>query len=184
MRTPLRLGIAVLAVLLNACASLPQDEAPLAAGGFEVKGRVAVRYGQEAASGRVAWRHSAAKDDLLISNPLGQGIAELSRREGIYILRTAEGQEYKAPDPEALTEQALGWRLPLIGLPEWIRGRALASAPAQRKMDGERLATLDQLGWHIEYQAWDEAGKLPQRIRLTRDDLDIRLAIEEWQTAQ
>ncbi|HKO88533.1 MAG TPA: lipoprotein insertase outer membrane protein LolB [Burkholderiales bacterium] len=183
MRSRQRLGILVLAFVLNACASLPQDEAPLASDGFEVNGRVAVRYGQEAASGRVAWRHSGEKDDLLISNPLGQGIAELSRRDGVYMLRTAEGHEYKAPDPEALTEQALGWRLPLIGLPEWIRGRALSTAPAQRKMDGQRLATLDQLGWHIEYLAWDEARNLPQRLRLTRDDLDIRLAIEEWNTA-
>lgn len=167
--------------MLSACASLPERDAPLAADGFEVAGRVAVRYGEEAASGRVAWRHSGGGDDLLISNPIGQGLAEITGRRGNYTLRTADGKEFNAPDAESLTEQALGWPLPLSGLPEWIRGREAAGAPAQRTMNGARLGELRQLGWHIEYLAWDEEKGLPQRMRLRRDDLDIRLAIESWQ---
>jgi outer membrane lipoprotein LolB len=171
-------------LLLGGCAGLPEQEGPLPSGAFEVAARVAVRYGEEAASGRVAWRHSANRDDLLISNPIGQGMAEITGRRGDYVLRTADGKEFKAPDAESLTEQTLGWALPLSGLPDWIRGRAAPGSPAQTIMKGERLGELRQLGWHIEYLAWDETQGLPQRMRLRRDDLDIRLAIESWQLGQ
>jgi outer membrane lipoprotein LolB len=184
MRAVRRLSILCLIAILSSCASLPDEEAPLPPEGFLVKARVAVRYGEEAASGRVVWRHSDSRDELLMSNPLGQGIVELSGRPGAYELRLADGKQFMAPDAEALTEEALGWRLPLNGLPQWIRGRALQGVATEATMDGSRYAELLQNGWQINYLAWDEARNLPQRLRLRRDDLDIRLAIEEWTLGQ
>jgi outer membrane lipoprotein LolB len=179
MRTHSTLLLAT--ALLGACASIP---APVPREGeFAVVGRVAVRYGEEAASGRVAWRHSDADDDLVISTPLGQGIAEITRREGVYTLVAADRQRFSASDPERLTEQALGYALPLDGLPDWLRGRAQPGVPAESRYDGERLAELRQQGWTIEYLAYEDDGRLPKRLRLTRGALDIRLAIEEWQVA-
>lgn len=179
----MRLLLLFAVTLIAACASLPSGE-PLDADGFQVVGRVAVRYGKEAASGRVSWRHSARADDLLISNPVGQGIAEIARRQGVYTLVTSEGARHTATDPEQLTEEVLGWRLPLAGLPDWLRGRPLPGVPMQTRYEGQRLAELEQLGWRISYQAYDDTRGLPTRVRLVRDDLDIRLAIEDWQTAQ
>lgn len=150
-------------------------------GSFAIVGRVAVRYGNEAVSGRVAWRHSQVADDLLISTPLGQGIAEITRREGVYTLVTANDQRYSAADPEQLTEQALGWALPLAGLPDWLQARPQPGFAADLRYEGARLAELRQLGWTIEYTGYDEAGALARRMRLTRGDLDIRLVIDEWQ---
>lgn len=167
-------------LLLSGCASLSSEHAPLAGDDFEVQARVAVHYGDESATGRVAWRHQSQSDELIISNPLGQGIAELKRTQQSYSLRTAEGKEYTADDPETLTEEALGWRLPLIGLPQWIRGRVLAGASAEGEKADGRYSELRQLGWRIDYLAYDEALNLPTRLRLRRDDLDIRLAIEQW----
>ncbi len=173
----MRRAVAALALaLLAACASLPP---PTEVPSFELSGRVAVRYGKEAASGRAEWRHAAMTDDLVISNPIGQGIASIQRRNGEYVLQTAEGKRYEARDPEVLTEEALGWRLPLAGLPDWVRGRAMPDAPADARYDGPRLAELKQLGWTIEYLEYGE-NNLPRRVRLTRDDLDIRLVVEEW----
>ena len=172
-----RIGPALLAALLAACATLPapSEETPA----FELSGRVAVRYGGEAASGRAEWRHSAATDDLIIANPIGQGIAEIARRGDAYTLVTADGKRYAASDPEALTQDVLGWRLPLAGLPDWVRGRPLAGVPAETRYDGARLGMLQQSGWTIEYLEYGENG-LPRRLRLYRDTLDIRLVIEEW----
>jgi len=133
----------------------------------------------------MSWRHAPAFDELLISSPLGQGIAEITRRDGVYTLRTAAGERLSAPDPEALTERALGWRLPLAGLPDWVRGRPQAGHAADARYgDDHRATLLRQLGWTIEYLAYDETTKLPSRLRLTRDDLDIRLAIDSWVTPQ
>jgi outer membrane lipoprotein LolB len=167
------------AALLGACASLPPETLP--PGSFAVSGRVAVRYGSEAATGRVTWRHSETADDLVISSPLGQGIAEITRRDGVYTLASANGERYSATDPEQLTEQALGWALPLRGLPDWLQGRPQSDVPAQVRRAGDRVAGLQQLGWTIEYTAYDEETSLPKRLHLTRGELDIRLVIESWQ---
>jgi outer membrane lipoprotein LolB len=169
------------AAILGACATVPTETLP--PGGFIATGRVAVRYGNEAASGRVLWRHSETADDLLISTPLGQGIAEITRGNGIYTLVKANGERYSASDPEQLTEQALGWALPLAGLPDWVQGRPQSGVPAQVRHAGERVAELRQLGWTIEYAGYDEQASLPKRLRLLRGELDIRLVIESWQVA-
>lgn len=166
---------------LPGCASVSPALAPSET--FAIVGRVAVRYGDDAASGRVTWRHGEATDDLLFSSPLGQGIAEITRRDGVYTLVTANDQRFTAADPERLTEQALGWALPLGGLPDWVQGRPQPGVSAEPRYDGGRLAELRQLGWTIEYSGYDERGQLPTRMRLRRGNLDIRLAIDEWQRA-
>jgi outer membrane lipoprotein LolB len=169
------------ACAVAACATAPAITPP--PGGFAIVGRFAVKYGEEAASGRITWRHDDATDELVLSTPLGQGIAEITRRNGMYDLLTASEQRYSAADAATLTEQALGWALPLEGLPDWLRGRPQAGIDADLRYDGVRLAELRQLGWRIEYSGYDEQAQLPKRLRLRRGDLDIRLAIDEWQTA-
>lgn len=173
-----RTAAALLAALAAGCASLPAPS-PTEAPAFELSGRVAVRYGAESASGRAEWRHSVAGDDLVISNPIGQGIAEITRRDGAYALVTADGRRYEASDPEALTEKVLGWRLPLAGLPDWVRARPVDGVPAETRYEGARLAHLVQSGWRIEYLEYGDDG-LPRRLRLSREALDIRLVIESW----
>lgn len=146
---------------------------------FELAGRVAVRYGAEGASGRLAWRHSTAADDLLISSPLGQGIARLTRSEGEVQLVTRGDQIHRAADAETLTEQVLGWRLPLKGLPDWVRGRADPARPSEFLRDANgRVTDLRQDAWKIEYQEYE--GARPSKLRLSRGDIEIRLVIDEW----
>lgn len=173
-RGPLLAGAVV---LLASCAAVPPEALP--PGSFSLAGRVAVRYGDEAASGRLTWRHSDAADELLISTPLGQGVAEITRREGVYTLVAANGERYSADDPERLTQQVLGYALPLGGLSDWVQGRPERGVEAATRYDGDRLAELRQRGWLIDYSGGDE--RPPKRVRLTRGDLDIRLVIDEWQ---
>ena len=82
-------------------------------------------------------------------------------------------------DAESLTAQVLGFRLPLAGLADWVRGAASASSPAKEEKDAEgRLTKLEQAGWQIEYQ--DYAGGRPSRMRLTYPGIELRLAISKW----
>jgi outer membrane lipoprotein LolB len=145
---------------------------------FEISGRIAMRYGGEAATGHVAWRHGERGDEVLLTNALGQGLARIVREGAEVILTTPEPREYRAPDAESLTEQVLGFRLPLAGLADWVRARA-GPGPARQRFDGAgRLAELEQSGWKIEYLEW--FGARPARLRLTYPGLELRLAISEW----
>ena len=166
-----------LAALLGACASLPDAGRPLP-GGFELSGRVAVRHGKDAASGRIFWRHSDESDELLITSALGQGIARISRERDQFRLVTGDNKEYRAADAESLTEQALGWRLPLGGLSDWVQARASPGRPVEMRGDADQGLELRQDGWRVAYEEF--RGGRPYRMRLTREDLEIHLIVDRW----
>jgi outer membrane lipoprotein LolB len=176
---PILRALAVAAALAaTACAELTA-RAPDERVEFEFTARFAARYRDEAASGQLAWRHDRAADEVLISSPLGQGLARVTRRGDEVTLVTADDKRYAAADAETLTEQVLGFRLPLRGLADWVRARPAEGAPAQSTYDAAgRLAALEQHGWRIEYQEY-EAGR-PARLRLRYPGLELRLAISEW----
>ena len=138
-----------------------------------------MRHGKDGASGKIFWRHSAAADELVLASPLGQGIARVTREGRQYRLTTSDNREYRAADPEALTEDAVGWRLPLEGLPDWIRGKASPGRPAELRRDASgQPAELRQDGWRVEYEEFRD--NLPSRLRLSRDDLEIRVIVDRW----
>ena len=132
---------------------------------FELTGRLAARQGDEAFSGNVAWRHGVESDELLITSPLGQGVARIVRGPQGVTLTTAEPKEYRGEDVESISEQALGYRLPLRGLADAVRG----ASPAE----------LERRGWKVEIQERD-ADHRPTRLRLVYPGVELRLAISEW----
>jgi outer membrane lipoprotein LolB len=170
--------LSVLLLMLGACAQLqtqvPQDVE------FDLSGRLAARYGKEAFTGNIAWRHAKSADELLITSSLGAGVARIVRDGDSVVLTTAEPREYRARDAETLTEEVLGFRLPLAGLADWVRGRPSDKAEAKAQYDADgRLRSLEERGWKIDYQEYE--GKLPSRMRLTYPDIELRLAISKWE---
>jgi outer membrane lipoprotein LolB len=174
----LRVLAVAAALAAAACAELTA-RAPGEHVEFELTARFAAHYRGEAASGQLAWRHDAARDEVLINSPFGQGVARVTRQAAGATLVLADARRYSAPDAESLTEQVLGFRLPLKGLADWVRARPAADSPARTELgpDG-RLAVLEQAGWRVEYQAY-EAGR-PARLRLRYPGLDLRIAISQW----
>jgi len=167
------------ALLVAGCADM-QFQRTDAEAEFELSGRIAVRFKDESSTGNFAWRHGARNDEVMITSPLGQGVARIVRDGNAVTLTDAEGREHRATDAEALTEQALGFRLPLAGLADWVRARP-GPGPSEARKDGEgRIAELEQSGWKIEYQEWGADGKLPARMKLTYPGLELRLAIAQW----
>ena len=153
---------ALAAILLSGCAAL---EPSAGKADFELAARIAVRYGEEALSGSIAWRHGVDSDEMLLTGALGTGLARIVRTRDGVVLTTAEPKEYRAADAEALTEQALGFRLPLRGLADWVRGN-----PSPE---------LEARGWKIEYQERDAQSR-PTRLRVTYPNLELRLANIVW----
>ena len=177
-------GSLVAASVITGCTLVPPakpSELASADSSFELSGRFAVRMGTEGGSGRLLWQHSSTNDDLSILSPLGQGLARIVRADSLYTLTTSQNVQSSAADPDALTERALGWRLPISGLPYWLRGRAQPGSDAQTKLDEQsRIAELRQDGWVIEYLSYHADSGLPERMRVRRDTLDLRLVLEEW----
>jgi len=152
------------AAFLAACTHV-EIKPPAGALEFSFSGRIAARYGQESFTGNIAWRHARDGDELLISTPTGQGVAQIVRQGEAVLLKTAEPREYRDSDSESLTKRVLGFPVPIEGLADWVQGKP---SPA-----------LEKRGWKVEYQEYD-AERRPTRLRLTYSGIELRLAISQW----
>lgn len=167
----------------------PVDAPRPAVRDFTIEARFSLRLESpdqrgQSVSGRLTWQHLPSGDRLLLSDPLGQGVAELERDAGGARLRLASGQQRQAPDAESLLRDALGYSLPVKRLPAWLLGRAGTGGELRRDEAGRPQWLLED-GWRIDY-AYDDAraDALPARLTVQRQgELELRLRIEEWRFA-
>ena len=183
-----RKGVAGLgfAVLISGCASLPSSPpspppAREALDAFSLEGRFSLRHENKNYSGKLSWRHQGADNTLLLSSPFGQGMAEIATSENGAQLTTSDGKLYTAADTETLTQQVLGYPLPLTQLTDWVRGRDDAPGLSERDAFGRPLR-LSHQDWRIEYgYEGDDPAAAPSRIFAERTGgLELRLKIDEW----
>jgi hypothetical protein len=85
-------------LLLAACAT-PGYQIPAANLEFELSGRIAVRYRDDAGSGNIAWRHGAHADEMLLTTPMGQGIARIVRSGDEVVLTAQDGASSRRRTP-------------------------------------------------------------------------------------
>ncbi len=185
--------LAVVALLLAACAQLPgfgpAPQAPRVLSPvperFRLEGRVSVKAGEEAFAGGLAWRRDADAQDLLLSTPLGQGVAELHGDVAGVTLTDARGRTYRAPDADVLVREALGLELPLSGLAWWVVGHPRPGVAYRGEADeAGRLGVLEQDDWRIEFSRYTPSGHsvLPGKLVARRgESLELRLVVDAWE---
>lgn len=154
---------------------------------FEILGRISAKKGEKGFSGGLRWRHTNTDDEIHLLSPFGQIVAQIRRNQHVVYLKTSEHKTYSAPDVENLTEQILGWRLPLLGLQFWVRGvnSPTTISEMDKDIDG-RVVAIRQDGWEVEYSTY-YPSKLAQAARprtlvLNRNNLKIKLVVDNWET--
>jgi outer membrane lipoprotein LolB len=149
---------------------------------FELRGRISVKTADESYTGGFRWKHVKSVDEVWLYTPLGQGMAKLRSDPLGVSLTTSDKHHFEASEVEQLTEQRLGWRLPLRGLVWWANAMPHPDTTATASYESKgRLASLNQDGWQLkflQYQA--EPAHLPRKLAMSRDDLEIRLVFDEW----
>ena len=179
--------ILALILMLSACATsnppvlLRQAQTEISS--FAFSGRVAVRHNGERTSAGVRWTHHGPEDEILLLTPLGQTVARIfSNSNGV--LLEESGKKYFEKNAEALTEQVLGWHLPLTGMRYWVLALpAVGSEAVMEKSETGQIKTLRQDGWEINYTRYaaDATDGLPLRMTLQREDMEMQLLIDEWE---
>ncbi|MEO8408926.1 MAG: lipoprotein insertase outer membrane protein LolB [Propionivibrio sp.] len=151
---------------------------------FSLIGRFSLRQDDESYSGQLDWRHAGVDNELLLSSPFGQGIAEIVTGADGAKLTTSEGRIYYAPDAEALTRQVLGYTLPLTQLTDWVRARTGGDGTVdQVKLDEQgRPRQLRHESWRIDYgYDSDDPAALPGVVFVERAGrFELRLRIDQW----
>jgi outer membrane lipoprotein LolB len=185
-----RLGVFALCgflAALSGCAStrtaqiLPASNASI--GAFSLNGRVAVKLDDRGYTASLRWRHTETHDSLRLLSPVGSVVGEIEADSNGATLTTADKKVYRSNDAQSLTREVLGWDLPLAGLRYWVTGRADPAAPvqAQERDDKQRLKSLTQSDWHINYLEYFGDSAMPARLTLVYDRLNLRLIVQQWQ---
>ena len=184
-------NILALLLMLTGCAQLPGREsgakielrpARTAIDAYTLTGRIAIQRQEKHYAVKLAWQHAPQSDEIMLSTPLGQGVAELTRNATGMHLITAERREYTAPDWQALTNQLFGIDLPLAALPHWLVGAISADALGVRYDGSGRPQQQLVDGWLVAYLKYQSAAPdaLPTLVELRREDIEVRLKIDEW----
>jgi outer membrane lipoprotein LolB len=184
-----RLLIAPL-LLLAACATAPQlgPDHPVAPyrDHIELNGRLTVNYkkdGQpESVSGKFNWVQAGSRVHVSMASPLGQTVATIDVTPELATLVQANAAPRSAPTIDALSEQALGWALPVSGLRDWLQGYAKAQDGSRFAASPRHNTVTTSDGWRLRYVSWqDEAAPVPapKRIDAERgDELAIHIVID------
>lgn len=164
-----------------ACASLPPPERSYA-------GRFSATTLQGAErqnlSGRFSLEVRAGQQSLDLATPIGTTLARIEiSRDGARV--SSQAQEFRGPDADALTEQVLGWRLPVSGLADWLEGRPAPGRPARVERSGARISLIEQDGWTIRLSEFVDADPRPRRLLLERSAagqqpaISVRLILDD-----
>lgn len=155
--------------------------APVPPASFTADGRLSARHGTDAVSVGFAWNHAPPHDDITLSTPLGQVVAELSGDASVGYARVllGDGRTLEADGFSALTQRSLGFPLPVTGLAAWIRGGPHEGSPHQVVIGASgRTDTLRQDGWEVIYDYADALAQRPERLRLIYPEVEVRVVID------
>jgi outer membrane lipoprotein LolB len=174
------------AALLAACAELPQLGVAETTAVFELTGRIVVRFQGHAFSSALRWKRDAGGDEIWFTAPLGQTIAYLRADHGGATLTAADQKQYRAGSIESLTRSALGWRLPVAGLRNWVLGQpspGVVSATVERD-DASRIMRFKQDDLQIAFSYAEPSAMSPSRIDVTGSEAEMRFVIDSLTTLQ
>lgn len=179
-----RTVLGVLLIVLAGCATQTPSTTNSAAGLDELlrHGRFAVRAEEpnqapEAVQGGFVWRDKQGRLTLDLTNPFGNILARVSVEPGQATLTQSSGETLRATDPDGLVQQAIGQRVPVRDLREWLR-TPLRAAPSMHEIkrdDQGRIFSFSQSGWEVELSRFDEQG--PRLLILSRNEGNKQLVI-------
>lgn len=176
--------------LLGGCSQLAQPPAPPLVldpqqvqqlQHWSAEGRIGIRWPEDSQSANLDWEQERDNYRIRVSGPLGQGgFRILGTTREVSLQRAGDDQIHRADTAEELMQQLLGWHLPLTQAQYWIRGIPAPDTPALPLGAGGN--GFSQSGWRIEYPRLAPAigMVLPEKLRLSRDDLRITVIINEW----
>lgn len=193
VRASLRtIQIAMVASVLSACASLSGESTSRAitdssralgpaVEAFSISGRLVLKQGQRRDHLRFTWDHTTSSDELLLSGPLGQGVARLTRNTDDKLaqaparLELADGKAYTGADWQSLAQQVFAQAVPLDALPDWLRG---ANATWSGEQDQWRIVVTEARARNQSASRHHQLA--PRAMQISKDDVVMNIVIESW----
>lgn len=181
-----------LLLLLSACASLPPPKGAdhHYAGRFSLAVTRADPRGAEpqrdAWTGRFTLQVDARSLTLDLVSPLGSTIArfETDAQEARLLVPANGGVRVEhGPDARALSEQVLGWSLPVAGMADWLEGHPSPARPYQPLDPIAEATRFEQDGWAVTVEPPTDA-RPGRRLQMDRSgqggapDVALRVVLD------
>jgi outer membrane lipoprotein LolB len=178
---------------LVGCTTLP--EGPLGERNYQstisVGGRLSVRYQQsgqpQSLQGKFRWQQQGEQTNITLYSPLGQTIATIAITSGLAVMTQSDGEKRQAPNVTALTQEVLGWPMPVDGLRYWLQGFVQNTNGQLDAASPEGRNSFQSSGWHVRYVSWQRNASIqyPKRFDMERTtaeagDIVLRLVIDDW----
>ena len=176
--------LAVCCTLLAACATTSRAPPDRSYSGRFSATTVAGEK-RENVSGRFSLEIRGSQQTLDLLSPLGTTVARIEVEPGGARATGAQMQEVRGPNADVLTEQLLGWTLPVSGLADWIEGRPAPDRVARVERDAGHVVLIEQDGWTIRLAEPSESTARPRRLVLERaaaanaPAVTLRLVVDE-----
>jgi outer membrane lipoprotein LolB len=155
---------------------------------FNLKGRVAVAAGKDGFDASLRWTQAGTRSQVSLEGPLGAGGVQITSDGDTLSIITAHGDHLDSDAARAELGARLGFDPPLGSLRYWILGVPDPATPAKEALGPQqRLQSLQQNGWQIDYSDYVRAGNaagggdwLPARLTLQRAGVRVRVVVNAW----
>ena len=140
---------------------------------FDASGRLGVKINDKGSYANFDWTRANGVETIDVNTPLGNTVGQLCRdAEGVLAV-DSNGKLFTANTPAELSEDLLGYNLPIEHLSVWANGEWVSDVAHGFTIDGK----LQQLGWTIS-RTLNEDGT-PRILLLENDKLTIRMVFTE-----
>ena len=153
---------------------------------WHLNGKIAVQTAQNSGSATIDWTQNKNRFNVSLLGPLGTNGLKLTGAPGKVTMETSDGKHTAADSAETLLAKGWGFHLPVSYLQYWVRGLPVPGIPAKPTLDQyQRLTTLTQAGWQVQYQSYTTLGELdlPSRITIFSAALKTKLVIYDWKVS-
>ena len=148
-----------------------------------LEARLAISNGSDGGSGSLEWIQDDQITRMSFHGALGRGAWYLEAAPSGARLELANGDVANASTVAELLLNQVGWKVPVDALTWWIKGLAQPDGWQSRELDEMgRLKSLNQLGWDVVFDQYDEYDGvwLPAKLTARRGDYRIKMIVREW----
>ncbi|MBB1273508.1 lipoprotein insertase outer membrane protein LolB [Psychromonas sp. SR45-3] len=156
---------------------------------WTLTGKLAIFLETDRQSANIYWQQQGDDYSIQLTTFIGTRILQVTKdKQGVEIINN-DDEVFTGQDANTLIKQlSPGLDLPIAALQQWIKGNpANASYQLNDQQQVSELVGLDasQNLWEVDFQQYQvfSGTVLPTKVNLKRDDIRVKIAINQWKVA-
>ena len=132
--------------------------------------------------GNLHWRQLPGSFDMRVAGPFGIGAATITGQGRDITIRTSK-RSFTTQDPEGDLKARLGWTFPVAHLRYWVLGQPAPGSRAEFALDDHgHIVSLEQDGWTLQFDEYQDAGALalPRKLEVANSEIRLKIVVDTW----